>query len=136
VLPNGNEFVGWGSRGYFSEFTPSGETVFDGRVARGNDTYRAYRSPWAGTPAAPPKIVAETKSGRTTVRASWNGATGVARWQALGGPAATGLTIVGSAANAGFETAITIPAQGFVAMRALDAAGHVLAASATVKPGA
>jgi hypothetical protein len=134
LLPNGNQFVGWGSRGYFSEFTPSGETVFDGRVARGNDTYRAYRFPWAGTPAAPPKIVAETKSGKTTVRASWNGATGVARWEALGGPAATGLTIAGAAADTGFETAITIPAQGFVAMRALDAAGNVLAGSATVKP--
>jgi hypothetical protein len=136
VLPNGNQFVGWGSRGYFSEVTPSGETVFDGRVARGNDTYRAFRLPWDGRPAVPPKIVAETASGRTTVRASWNGATGVARWEALGGPAATGLKIVASAANAGFETAIAVPAQGFVAMRALDAAGNVLASSATVKPAA
>ncbi|WP_051324899.1 arylsulfotransferase family protein [Candidatus Solirubrobacter pratensis] len=135
VLPNGNQFVGWGSRGYFSEFTPTGEMVFDGRLARGNDTYRAFRYPWSGTPAAPPKVVAETKGGQTTVRASWNGATGVARWQALGGPAATGLAVVGTAPAAGFETAITLPAQGFVAMRALDAAGNVLASSATVKAG-
>jgi hypothetical protein len=134
-LPNGNEFVGFGSQRWFSEFTPSGEVVFDGRIAKGNDTYRAFRFPWSGRPAAPPRIVATTKSGQTTVRASWNGATGVARWEVLGGGAATGLAVVGSVADAGFETAITVPAQGFVAMRALDADGNRLASSAAIKPG-
>jgi hypothetical protein len=135
LLPNGNEFVGWGSRGYFSEFTASGETVFDGRVARGNDTYRAFRYPWSGTPAAPPRIAATTKDGMTTVRASWNGATGVALWELLGGPAPTGLAVLGSPANGGFETAITVPAQAFVAMRAFDASGSPLASTSTIKPG-
>jgi Arylsulfotransferase (ASST) len=135
VLPNGNQFVGWGSRGYFSEFTPSGEAVFDGRVARGNDSYRAFRYPWIGTPAAPPRIAATSTASQTTVRASWNGATGVARWEVLGGPAATGLTVIAGAPRGGFETTITIPRAGYVAVRALDAAGNVLASSATIKPG-
>jgi hypothetical protein len=130
LLPNGDQFVGWGSRGVFSEFSPSGELLFDGRVARGNDTYRAYRMPWAGTPAAPPKLAATTKGGKTTVKASWNGATGVASWQVLG----AGGTVVASAPRSGFETSITVPAQGSVAVRAVDASGNALASSAAVKP--
>ncbi len=136
LLPNGDQFVGWGSRGYFSEFTPSGAMVFDGRLARGNDTYRAYRSPWSGHPADPPRLAATTANGRTTVKASWNGATGVARWEVLGGASSSGLAVVGSAASTGFETAITVPAQGFVAVRALDADGNRLASSAVIKPAA
>jgi hypothetical protein len=123
--------VGWGSRGVFSEFSPTGELLFDGRVARGNDTYRAYRMPWTGTPVTPPKLAATTKGGQTTVKASWNGATQVARWDVLG----AGGAVVGSAARSGFETSITVPAQASVAVRALDASGNALASSATVKPG-
>ncbi len=131
LLPNGDQFVGWGSRGVFSEFSPSGELLFDGRVARGNDTYRAYRMPWTGTPVTPPKLAATTKGGQTTVKASWNGATQVARWDVLG----AGGAVVGSAARSGFETSVTVPAQASVAVRALDASGNALASSATVKPG-
>ena len=47
----GNIFVGWGSQGYFTQFAPDGTTIFDARIARGQDTYRAYRFPWVGTPA-------------------------------------------------------------------------------------
>jgi len=131
LLPNGDQFVGWGSRGVFSEFSPSGELLFDGRVARGNDTYRAYRMPWTGTPVTPPKLAATTKGGQTVVKASWNGATQVARWDVLG----AGGAVVGSAARSGFETSITVPAQASVAVRALDASGAALASSAAVKPG-
>jgi hypothetical protein len=130
LLPNGDQFVGWGSRGVFSEFSPSGELLFDGRVARGNDTYRAYRMPWTGTPVTPPKLAARTKGGQTTVKASWNGATSVARWDVLG----AGGAVVGSAPRSGFETSITVPAQASVAVRALDAAGNALASSAAIKP--
>ncbi len=135
-LPNGDQFVGWGSQRYFSEFTPSGQLVFDGRIARGNDTYRAYRFPWSARPAAPPKIRATTAGGKTTVRASWNGATGVASWQVLGGASATALTPVATVARSGFETAASVPAQAFVAMRALDAAGNPLASTSTIAPAA
>jgi hypothetical protein len=130
LLPNGDQFVGWGSRGVFSEFSPAGALLFDGRVARGNDTYRAYRMIWTGTPAAPPKLAATTKGGQTVVKASWNGATSVASWQVLG----AGGAVVGSAARSGFETSITVPAQASVAVRALDAGGNALASSAAIKP--
>jgi hypothetical protein len=134
-LPNGDTFVGWGSQGYFSEFSPTGALLFDGHVAVGNASYRAYRMPWSGQPADLPKAVATTKGGTVTARASWNGATGIARWQLLAGPNAGALTAVGEASWAGFETAISAAtAQPLVAMRAFDAQGNVLATSAPVKP--
>jgi len=58
----------------------------------------------------------------------------VARWQLLAGPGAEGMTPVADAPAAGFETTIpTSTTQPFVAMRAYDAAGNVLATSAPVK---
>jgi hypothetical protein len=50
--------------------------VLDGRLAAGNDTYRAYRFAWAGMPDVKPKVVDN--------RVSWNGATGVAAWEVDG----------------------------------------------------
>jgi hypothetical protein len=134
-LPNGDVFVGWGSQRWFTEFSPTGEVLFDGRLARGNDNYRAFRYEWSGRPAAPPKVIASTKSGSISARVSWNGATDVARWELLAGASATSLAPVGSAAKAGFETAVTAKSTAAtVAMRAYDAAGNVLGQSAPVTP--
>ncbi len=85
MLPNGNTFVGWGSRRYFTEYDASGKVVFDGRFALGGDNYRAYRFPWSGRPARPPALVAERRGDRVAARVSWNGATGVASLGAVGG---------------------------------------------------
>jgi hypothetical protein len=72
------------------------------------------------------------KSQSTTVYASWNGATTVASWQLLSGASATQLTPVSTTPKAGFETAIATPSAAFYAVRALSAAGKVLAASKAV----
>jgi hypothetical protein len=134
-LPNGNEFVGWGSQRWFTEFSPSGQVLFDGHLARGNDNYRAFRYEWHGLPDQPPKVVASAKGGSVTARVSWNGATDVARWELLAGADANTLAPIGSAAKAGFETAVTAKSTAaMVAMRAYDAAGKVLGTSVPVKP--
>jgi hypothetical protein len=134
-LPNGDVFVGWGSQRWFTEFSPTGEVLFDGRLARGNDNYRAFRYEWSGQPAAPPKVVATADGGNITARVSWNGATNVARWELLAGTSAAMLAPVGSAAKAGFETAVTAKSTATsVAMRAYDAAGNVLDQSPAVTP--
>lgn len=128
----GDIFVGWGSQGYFTQFTPDGKTVFDARIARGQDTYRAYRFPWVGTPAAQPSV-ASTSGGRN-VYASWNGATQVATWQVLAGDTAAALSPSGSAPRSGFETLIRRSATArYVAVQALDAAGNVLGTSTPVR---
>ena len=43
---NGDLFVGWGILPYFSEFSPSGQLLFNAEFPAGVNTYRAYRLPW------------------------------------------------------------------------------------------
>jgi hypothetical protein len=133
VDDQGGIFVGWGSQGYFTQYDADGDVLFDARIARGQDTYRAYRFPWTGTPAVRPAIAA-TDGGRN-VYASWNGATQVARWEVLAGPSASSLAPAGSAARSGFETRVRSSAAAFVAVRALDAAGNVLGTSRAISTG-
>lgn len=125
-LPNGNVFVGWGSQGYFSEFTQAGDMLFDARIERGNDTYRAYRFPWTGRPDDTPAAVVE--DGKAYV--SWNGSTETVRWEVLGGASKDGLAPIGKAKWEGFETAIALKGRPKVLrVRALDAQGRELAVS-------
>ncbi len=134
-LPNGDTFVGAGSQRWFSEYSSSGELVFDGHLARGNDSYRAFLLPWEGRPATASKVAVSASAGRVTVRASWNGATDVARWQLLAGANQDAMTVAGEAPSDGFETAIrATTSQPLVAGRAVDATGRTLGMSAAVKP--
>ncbi len=58
-LENGDTFVGWGSQRYFTEYSPTGQVLFDGHLAKGNDNYRAFRMPVdRRSRATPPKVVA------------------------------------------------------------------------------
>ncbi len=136
TLPNGNVFVGWGGVPRFSESAPDGRVLFDGRLAEGNDSYRAYRAPWTGTPRARPRIAARTaRGGRVDVYASWNGATEVARWRILAGPDPGSLAPAGDGAWAGFETRIRVRTrEPYVAAQALDASGGVLRTSRAERP--
>jgi Arylsulfotransferase (ASST) len=43
---NGDVFVGWGELRYISEFSPSGQLLFNAQLPAGVSTYRAYRLPW------------------------------------------------------------------------------------------
>ena len=78
-------------------------------------SYRSTLQQWVGLPLSPPAGAARQADGRTTVYASWNGATQVASWRVLAGPSVAGpgasrLTVVATAAKSGFETAIPVPA--------------------------
>lgn len=131
-LGSGNLFVGFGSAGPFSEFTPSGRRVFDASLPDGDGSYRTIRAAWHARPTTRPDVAArrDPATGVVRVTASWNGATEVARWQVLTdgatAPAAT-------AARAGFETTLTLPGgASSVVVRALDGQGKVLGSSAAV----
>jgi len=134
LMENGDLFLGWGAEPYFSEFTPSGEVLFDAHLPKKTESYRGYRFQWTGTPAAPPSIADSVVHGALTVYASWNGATSVASWRVLGGATSRRLSPIASAAKSGFETAVTTPgAPAYVAVQALDASGAVLGTSDTVR---
>jgi len=38
--------VGWGALPYFSEFSRSGQLIFNAEFPAGVNTYRAYQDPW------------------------------------------------------------------------------------------
>lgn len=135
-LPNGNLFVGWGTSGVFSEFTPGGRLLFDAEVPDGLDTYRAYKQRWKGTPAGRPRVAAERSGRRLTVSASWNGSTEVRAWRARSGTSPKGLRATGGkAAWKDLETRFSVPAgrAKYLAVQALGASGKVLATSSAVR---
>jgi hypothetical protein len=137
ALSNGDMFVGWGAEPFFSEFSSSGQLLFDAHLHGAYQTYRAYRFPWTGTPGSPPAIAVSTSAGGKgplTVYASWNGDTQTTTWRVLAGPSAKQLAPVGGGPRAGFETAIATPGpEPYVAVQALDAAGAVIGTSRTIK---
>ena len=136
-LANRDVFIGWGSQPYFSEFSASGQLLYDAHMHGSYQSYRAYRFAWTGAPAEAPAIAALGARGRPaapnapcTVYASWNGDTRTAGWRVLGGPSAAKLSPVGGAARSGFETSISVSARvAYVAVQALDASGAVLGTS-------
>ena len=135
-LSNGNVFVGWGGQRWFSEFSADGRLLFDARLARGNDSYRAYRAAWVGQPRGRPRIAARlADAGGVDVYASWNGATEIARWRVLAGPDPGSLTPIGVSDWTGFETRISVKTRaGYVAAQALDGTGRVLRTSRPKRP--
>jgi EmrB/QacA subfamily drug resistance transporter len=134
-LPNGNVFVGWGSEPYFSEYSRAGRLLFEGEFPGPNLTYRATLEQWVGLPLSPPVGAARQTEGRTTVYASWNGATRVASWRVLGGASAGRLAVLASGARSGFETALQVPdGDESFEVEALDADGRVIGASRAFAP--
>ncbi len=109
-LANGNAFIGWGSEPYLSEYSRSGQELLEGRFPEPDLSYRAMVEPWVGEPLSPPLGAARQRNGKTTVYASWNGATQVVSWRVLAGPGTSRLTAVTTTPKAGFETAIGVPA--------------------------
>ncbi|MDX6702626.1 MAG: hypothetical protein QOF26_2852 [Baekduia sp.] len=135
LMGDGSVFVGFGSAGSFSEFSPSGRLVFDAQLPDGDGSYRTVRAAWSATPTTRPSAVAHrTDATSVSVAMSWNGATGVARWQVLAGTDASALTATADGPRTGFETTLAVPTATAttLAVRALDAHGKVLATSAPV----
>lgn len=137
VLPDGSVLVGWGAVPQFTQFSATGDIVFDARFQTANQSYRAYRFAWTGHPVEPPRAVAVRGTGhQLTVYASWNGATELTSWRVMAGADAQHLTMVGGAPRTGFETAIKVTTeQPHVVAQALDAAGNVLGTTGPIAAG-
>jgi hypothetical protein len=94
-------------------------------------SYRVLRQKWTGTPSFPPSGAVRKSKGKTTVYASWNGATLVAAWRVLAGSSKQRLSVVVSrTAKNGFETGIPVPGgHTWFAVQALGSNGRALATS-------
>jgi hypothetical protein len=133
-LADGDTLVGWGQVGDVSEFSATGELLFDMHFLD-TDSYRAFLYPWSAQPLTKPALAASPPAnGATQLYASWNGATDVASWTVLAGATPSSLAVVGSYPASGFETAISAPTVApDVAVEAISATGAVLAASPVAK---
>jgi hypothetical protein len=136
LLPNGNVAIGWGSQPVFSEYTSGGTQLLDAVLPSPDLTYRALVQNWVGTPSYPPRGAVRSVKGKTTVYASWDGATEVTAWRVLAGPGKKHLASVAVAGKSGFETAIRL-AHGYkaYAVQALDSRGRVLRTSTAFGAG-
>jgi hypothetical protein len=131
-LDDGGVLVGWGTDGSFTEFDKAGRVRFDARFADGSVSYRAFRFELDAQPKGrPATMVVRNTGGSLTLYVSWNGSTGVARWQLVAGPSADRMKPLKTVRRAGFETAIPFPAMtGYVSVVALDKHGKQLRAAA------
>jgi Arylsulfotransferase (ASST) len=136
ILPNGHVLVGWGSQPYASEFSADGTLVADAAMTAGQQSYRAFRLPWQGTPKERPAIAGhqDPASGDRFLYASWNGATEVTHWGVETGPTASELVPVRVVGRAGFETTIQVGADArYARVTALDSSTRRLARSLAIR---
>ncbi len=131
-LPDGHIVLGWGDEPWTSEFAPDGTWLADVRFPSGAASYRSLSFEWTGRPAHPPSLAADRR--RSTLYASWNGATGIAYWELLTGSSRRSLRPVGRVRTRGFETPIRISSSGgYAAVAAIDGRGHRLASSRAIR---
>jgi Arylsulfotransferase (ASST) len=134
-LSHGDVFLGWGQQPYFSEDDASGRQIFDAHFAEPSGSYRAYRYPWTGSPPLSELRTAAraASGGAVDLYASWNGATGVSSWRALGGASATALKPLATAPKRNFETELSVRGgSAYYAVQALASSGAVLGTSAAI----
>jgi hypothetical protein len=138
-MSNGNWFMGWGQEPYFSEFSSSGQLIYDAHMwaqptKYETESYRTYKFQWKATPYWPPSLAAHKSGGGVEAWASWNGATEVASWRLLGGSSASQLSPIGNASSGGFETTLHGQAEPYLAVQALNSAGEVIGNSKPISP--
>jgi hypothetical protein len=138
-MAGGNWFMGWGQEPYYSEFSPSGQLIYDAHMwavpkEYETESYRTYKFEWKATPYWPPSIAAQKAGNGVEAWASWNGATEVASWRLLGGSSPDALSPIGSAPATGFETALHGEPAAYVAVQALNSAGAVIGNSKPISP--
>jgi Arylsulfotransferase (ASST) len=135
TLPDGNAVVGYGGLPAISEYAPNGALLLDAHLPYDMTFYRAFRFPWSGRPASPPAVLADLNDTgeETIVHMSWNGATEVASWRVLAGERPAALSAQATIAASSFESSTILPKKRtYVAVQALDAAGHTIGASPAV----
>jgi hypothetical protein len=107
-LPNGNSMIGWGTSAKLTEVLTNGTVGLE--MLLGAPTYRAFRFPWNGTPAASPRGVVQYDAdpNAVTIYTSWNGATDITGYDVYAGTTISSMVLVDNAARTGFETEIPL----------------------------
>ena len=141
TLSDGNMVVGWGTpsqaKGYsfvtMTEVNPNNQTIFELIFDQPYVSYRAFRFPWQGTPAALPDLAYKLDGNVLTLGYSWNGATEVASYQVYGGTSLQSLHLLEENPKTDFETQSrfsNLPAgECYFQVAAMDTNGNEMARS-------
>ena len=134
-LAGGNWFVGWGQEPWFTEYDSTGRVLFDAHLPPSYQSYTAFRFPWSARPAQRPAVTVRAAGrGSAVVYASWDGATAISQWRLVGGSSTHSMRLLLTAPRRGFEAALALAhPPRYVQAQAMDARGHVLARSSTVR---
>lgn len=136
LMDDGRVMVGWGTSPYFTEFSEDGKVLLEGKITKGDPTYRAFLTDFTGRPDQQPAVAARPRGGGATVYASWNGSTEVTRWTVFAGKSPTAMAKAGSVPKADFETAISVGSRGpYFAVMAHNASGAIIGRSNPVYIG-
>jgi hypothetical protein len=136
VLPDGDVVIGWGNYPAFGQYRTGGAPLQELRMPLGFSSYRAFRAPWQASPAERPVVGfrPHRSKRRTTLYASWNGATGVTAWEAWAGVRPTSMRRLGTVKSEGFETRVEIPAgHRYAAVKAIGRDAKPRASSPVVR---
>ncbi|GAC1325949.1 MAG: hypothetical protein NVSMB13_09950 [Mycobacteriales bacterium] len=141
-LASGDDLVSFGNTGDTTEYRSDGTRAWESQFADGAWSYRTLLvQDWHATPAEPPALATDRAGAKVTGHVSWNGATEVASWVLLAGPAADRLRPVSPVtARTGFETTLVgavTDADTVIVAEARDSSGTALrrsTATATATP--
>ena len=144
IMDNGNVFMGWSERAWHSEHSEDGTLLMEARLqADWLGSYRNYKFPFVGRPAATPDVVSraylrdenQQDNPVTHVFVSWNGDTEVDEWRLYG--IADGndtMELLNSTRRTSFETQFDY--KGYaksVLLEGVNKDGDVIGKSAAIK---
>jgi hypothetical protein len=128
--------IGWAHAGGTTTEYAGHSVVFESTFSDGGSSYRVFRSVWNATPTTPPTLTL-TRIGKTVhAKVSWNGATGMVRWELLAGRDAKHLMVVQTLPYAGYQATLTTPAANnkrVFAVRAVRSGGMQTTTSPVIK---
>ena len=137
ILPNGNVFIGWGNKGFVSEYAEDGELLLWGYFSQDVAmNYRVQKFDWDADPTDVPALWTYSRAigdSLTSLYVSWNGATKVKMWRFFGSRKQEGpFREIGTTNKTGFETSYSAANfHRWCYVEALNVNGEVLARSAT-----
>ncbi len=128
ILPGNQAFVGWGQQPLISDYSTSGQLMWEASLPASDSSYRALIQSWTGSPTTKPAIAVHRSGKKANVYVSWNGANQVTRWRLYYGTSKHHLKKLGTVSHHGFETVIHLGhvTTGYVQIRALSSKGHTL----------
>ncbi len=128
ILPGNQAFIGWGQQPLISDYSTSGQLLWEASLPTSDSSYRALIQSWTGSPTTKPAIAVHRSGKKANVYVSWNGANQVTRWRLYYGTSKHHLKKLGTVSHHGFETVIHLGhvTTGYVQIRALSSKGHTL----------